>query len=148
LAAVRDNYTEAVEGQEFPGLWTLMPGSTRGLSLSMQVGVAKHKEALLIATQQGLVSAEDKAWLWVEEAQQLGFVAHAEGGPYAHVANNGARYSGRKSLWRVMATRAVLLEDAGSCVLMFLLDMNGGMAFVWLRAGWSSLRRRLRESNR
>jgi hypothetical protein len=108
----------------------------------------KHKEALLIASQQGFVSGEDKASLRVEEAQQLGFVTHAEGSSCAHVANNSVRDSRRKSFWSVVATRAVLPEDAGSCVLMFLLDMCGGVTFVWLRAGWPDLRRRLRERNR
>ncbi len=44
-----------------------------------------------------------------------------------------------------MATRAVLPEDAGSFVFMLLSDVRGGVPLLYLRGGWSTLRRRLRE---
>jgi len=47
-----------------------------------------------------------------------------------------------------MATRAVLPEEARSCILRFFVDNRGGMAFVRFRVGWLSLRSRLRERNR
>lgn len=47
-----------------------------------------------------------------------------------------------------MTTRAVLPEDAGPCVFMLLRSMRSCVIVMWLRAGYSILRRSLRERNR
>ena len=86
--------------------------------------------------------------LRVEEAHQFRFIPHAEGRPDGHVAEDGGRDRWRKALWRVVTTRAVLAEDAGSGVFMLWPDGRGRVDFSRVLVGWLGLGRCLRKGDR
>jgi hypothetical protein len=79
--------------------------------------------------------------LWVQEAQQFLFIVLAERGSNAHMAKNSAGDTRREAFRGVVATRAILLEDAISFALMLRRGLGDcGRFLVRLGCGWSRLR--------